>query len=156
MPFMNRRATRCITMVTGRPTSSTCPQSRFRLVYLGQFSVALSQLRFKLSREGRVSPHQSVQAFFFFFFFGRPQGIWTFPAQGLNLSRSFNTHHSCSNVRSSTNCSRLGMETKPPQRRRWIFNLLRHSRNSQGLLLTYCIHLGPWPASGPLLIALPT
>lgn len=43
MPFMSRRAMQCITMATGRPTSSTFLQSRFRFVYLGQFSAARSQ-----------------------------------------------------------------------------------------------------------------
>lgn len=54
-PYMNRRATRCITMATGRPTLSMFQQSRFRFVYLGQFNIALSKQSFTLSREISVS-----------------------------------------------------------------------------------------------------
>lgn len=55
MPSMNRRATRCITMATGRPTSSTFQPSRFRFVYLGPFRIALSKQSFPLRREISVS-----------------------------------------------------------------------------------------------------
>lgn len=58
MPYMSRRAMRCITMVTGRPTSSMFQQNRFRFVYLGQFNTALSQQSFQLSREINVSSSQ--------------------------------------------------------------------------------------------------
>lgn len=43
MPFTNKKAMQFITMVTGLPTLSMCQQTRFRLVYLGQSSRALSK-----------------------------------------------------------------------------------------------------------------
>ena len=58
------------------------------------------------------------------FIYGCPHGIWKFPGQGSNLSRSCNLYH----------CSQ-------------ILNLLYHSGNSQAFLNTKCpLHLGRYVA----------
>lgn len=64
-------------------------------------------------------------------FFCHTLGIWKFPCQGLNLSHSFNLHHSCGHDAGSlTHCAGLGIKPALPQRRCQILNLLYHSRNS--------------------------
>ena len=51
---------------------------------------------------------------FWFFLFCLHHGIWKILGQELNLSCSFNLHHSCSNAISLTHCSGLGMKPMPP------------------------------------------
>ena len=66
----------------------------------------------------------------FFFFSGCPCNIWKFWGQGLNPGWSCNLHHSCSNARSLTHCTRLGIKPVPPQR--------------QARSLTYCATAGTY------------
>ena len=55
------------------------------------------------------------------FLFGHSQGIWKFLGQGLNLSCSWDLHHSCSNTRFFSHCSRPGSELRLLQRQHQIF-----------------------------------
>ena len=58
----------------------------------------------------------TIVFFFFFFFFGLIHSIWKFLGQGSNLSGRCDLHHSCSNTRSLTHCTRLESELMLRQR----------------------------------------
>ena len=87
----------------------------------------------------------ALEVVFFFSFFGHTHGIWKFPGQGSNPSHCFDLHHSCSNTRSLTHGSGLGIEPVPPQWQCHIPNLLCHSGNSKGYFWTetWCQLLEP-------------
>ena len=66
-------------------------------------------------------------------FCGCTHDIWKFPGQGLNLSRTCNLCHSCSNAGSLNHRAGLGIKPTAPCNWRgccWILNALCQSRNS--------------------------
>ena len=79
---------------------------------------------------------------FFFFFLDCTCSIWKLAGQGLNLSHSFEVHHSCCNTGFLTHYTRLGIWPKLLQRQRRILNLLRHSWNS--LSFVFWLFLPPY------------
>ena len=80
---------------------------------------------------------------FCLFVFGCSLSVWKFPGQGSNLSCSCDLCHRCSDIRSLTHCTRMGIKPMPLQRC-WILNPLYHSRNSLCFFLaTTCGVPGP-------------
>ena len=67
--------------------------------------------------------------FIFFLFWLCPQHM-EIPRPMSNSSCSFSLHHSCSNARFLTQCTKPRIEPMPPQRQYWILNHLCRNGNS--------------------------
>ena len=75
-----------------------------------------------------IQLESDILFFFFFPFLATPSGIWKFLGQGSSLSYICTLHHSCSNTRSLTNCTRPVLNQHATETS-WIINALHHNRN---------------------------